>query len=172
MGNNPDILVAMPLVALLLGIETALHEVVHALINFAATGKLATAGELGPFTVYSGRIATYHAPGGIGAWNDLLTPVCMSVLGLLAVYYSDWVEWRPGRWSIAFAGVYTWAVEALYSMGIWAPPMLSDGQVTHFSDGINALEAFGPWAQLPGVFLLGFGIWVVLARVQYQRRSV
>jgi len=165
-----DVLTAIVVAIAGLVVWTVAHELTHVGINFAATGTIASCGDIGPIGISNNRLYACYAERGVGAWNDLLTPVLMSAAGLTAVYLSDWIAWRPGRWGVAGAGIVVWAADGFYSMGFWTPPNLTATGVHYSGDGIDALTAFGRWAMVPGLLLIAIGFWVVQGRVQYERR--
>lgn len=172
MSRKSAFLAALVLAPLLFVAELLLHEAVHAAINFAATGQIASCGEgLGPFVIRNGRMFTCYVEGGVPAWNNLLTPTSMALLGLAAVHYSPRVPWLGARWAVAFVGISTWVFESLYSLGMLAAPRMTADGVVHAGDGVAALEAFGRIAQLPGVLLLGLGVWIVMGRVEYHGKT-
>ncbi|MBP1986753.1 hypothetical protein [Halolamina salifodinae] len=168
-SHKRDVLVALVLTTLLTVVWLVVHELIHLAINVAATGEIATHGNFGPFSLEGITLTTHYTPGGVGAWNNLLTPVIVSLLGLVAVHYSDRIEWHPLRWAVAAVGITAWAHDALYSMGVLTIPVFIDGGVHHTGDGTHALAVFGPVAMIPGMLILGFGVWIVMGRVQYER---
>lgn len=146
-----------------------LHEVAHLVINFALTGQTVSCG-LGPFTIAGGRPATCVAPGGAPAVNALLTPLTFSLVGVAFMFYSARFSSPGVRWGTLTGGIYMWLLEALYSMGHYTPPTLTESGVQYSGDGIRAIEAFGSVAMVPGGVLLFAGLVVAWMRLEYERR--
>lgn len=149
-------------------LKLVLHESLHVLVNALATGGVPDCGIVGPLVVAHGRIGVCYRPGGIPAWNNLLTPVAMSALGIAAFYWSPRFGTRPRRVAAFVVGVYAWFFEALYSMAYYIPPTLTETGVEYHGDGVVALDAFGHAAQLPGVVLLVVGLVALTRRVRYR----
>jgi len=159
-------LVVFPLLTIA---ATAVHELVHLAINYAATGAIRACGPLGPLTVVTGRPAVCLAPGGVPGWNALLTPVATAVLGFAFMAGSSRFQTRGVRWGVFVAGAWVWLRESLYGAGWLMPPTLSGDGVRYWGDGREALEAFGWTAQLPAALLLAAGVLVLHARLKYTR---
>lgn len=148
---------------------SVVHELIHLLINYAQTGVIQSC-QFGPFKLYqNGRPAVCLASGGSIDVNALVTPLLTSIIGLVLMYWSDGFS-RPWlRWGVFSSGTYIWLSQALYSMGYFTPPMFREGDVEYVGDGVQALEAFGQVAVIPGILLIGVGVFILLMRVQYER---
>jgi len=149
-------------------LELVVHESVHVAINAVATGHVPDCGTVGPFINYYGRLGVCYEPGGVPVLNDFLTPLVMSALGLVALHESPRFRHYSLRRAAFAVGVYTWFLEALYSMGYYVPPTVTAAGVEYHSDGAVALAAFGHPAQLPGVVLLALGLVALSRRVEYR----
>lgn len=169
MGERDPFLVALVLAPALLAVEIAAHEVVHAAINVAVTGSVADCG-LGPWTYRAGRVVTCYSSAGIGEWNDLLTPLLMAAAGILTMHYSSGVSRTGVRWALLAAGAGVTLYESLYAAAIWGTPLVRPSGVVYHGDGIDAVEAFGPEAMLPGIALFAVGFWVLVGRVTEAER--
>jgi hypothetical protein len=150
-------------------LEAALHESLHVAWNLLFSGSVRSCGPLGPFTVDGGRLAACTALGGRPAWNALLTPLTVGVIGLVLMWASARLDRRWLRWGVFAGGVWTWAWETGYALGWIVPPTLVGGTVKYSGDGVRALEAFGWPAQIPGVVLFVLGLLVISGRVEYER---
>ncbi|QKY20613.1 hypothetical protein B4589_009565 [Halolamina sp. CBA1230] len=169
MGERDPFLVAFVLAPALVVAEIVLHEVVHAAIDYAASGTLAACG-LGPWTYHAGRLATCYSSPGVGAWNNLLTPLLMATAGILTMRYSVTVSRTGVRWALLTAGAAVTLYESLYAAAIWGMPLVRPSGVVYQGDGIDAVEAFGPGAMVPGVVLFAVGFWVLVGRVDEAER--
>lgn len=165
-------LAAATLAVVLVLVELFIHETAHVVLNAVATGSVPSCGAVGPFTVYHGRVGVCYEEAALGAYNSLLTPVTMSALGVVSMYYSDALDAAWVRWGLFVAGMYAWVVESLYSMGYYTPPTLAASGVQYHGDGVDALAAFGFPAMLPGAILLASGILVLHRRLEYERGGV
>ena len=164
MAERDPFLVAVVVAPLLIAVEMAAHEVVHATIDLAATGSVASCG-FGPWTYRAGRLVTCYSGAQFGEWNNLLTPLIMATAGILTMRYSAGVS-RPGvRWAHLAAGAGVTLYESLYAAAIWGVPLARPSGVVYRGDGIDAVEAFGPGAMLPGMALFAVGFWVLVGRV-------
>jgi hypothetical protein len=169
MSDRDPVLVAFVVAPALLIVEMVAHEVVHAAIDAAATGTVASCG-LGPWTYRAGRLVTCYGSPNVAELNNLLTPLLMATAGILAMYYSVRVS-NPGvRWAVLVAGAGVTLYESLYAAAIWGMPLVRPSGVVYRGDGIDAVEAFGPGAMLPGMVLFAVGFWVLVGRVSEAER--
>ena len=169
MSDRDPVLVAFVVAPALLVVEIVAHEVVHAVIDAAATGTVASCG-LGPWTYRAGRLVTCYGSPNVGTWNNFLTPLLMATAGILAMYYSASIARSGVRWGVLVAGAGVTLYESLYAAAIWGMPLVQPSGVVYHGDGIDAVEAFGPGAMLPGMVLFAVGFWVLVGRVSEAER--
>lgn len=143
--------------------SAVVHEGLHAALHLLLGGELRPCG-LGPFGISGGRLQTCYATPGSPV-NALLTPVVVSAFGLVAMLVAPRLDPPPVRWGAFAGGCYVWGAQALYSMGSFVPPTVTDEGVYYTGDGVEALEAFGLVAVLPGALLLTLGSFVLVARM-------
>ena len=170
MSDRDPVLVAFVVAPALLVVEMVAHEVVHAAIDFAATGTVASCG-LGPWTYRAGRLLTCYGSPNVSDWNNFLTPLIMATAGILAMYASENVSDPGVRWAVLVTGAGVTLYESLYAAAIWGTPLVRPSGVIYRGDGIDAVEAFGPGAMVPGMVLFAVGFWVLVGRVSEAERD-
>lgn len=149
MSDRDPVLVAFVVAPALLIVEIVAHEVVHAAIDTAATGTVASCG-LGPWTYRAGRLVTCYGSSNVADWNNLLTPRLMVTAGILAMYYSVSI-YRPGvRWGVLVAGAGVTLYESLYAAAIWGMPLVRPSGVSTAATESTPSRRSGPARCSPG----------------------
>lgn len=147
-----------------------IHEALHVIVNWAATGEIRP---LPIHAVWSDYgiprmfMIGYHSGSGWGVINRLVATLGTSLLGLALIVASSHFPKRTNRMVGLIAGTYLWLRFAMYGGGFfYGPSFNSNGQLVFRGDGWSVLNNIGPVGMIPALVVIFAGAVVLWRRVR------